>query len=118
MTRRKPTCCQCFWPWAVLDVATYADRGIDILGEQDALGFDHKEVGELFNIISETLERSLLDGEVLTRSELGSEALANSKLSSKLGGSCGTKCHPDGLEEISEDVQVSSGEDEDDGGSK
>ena len=99
-------------------LVTYGDGGVHILGEQDALRLNDKEVGELLNVIGEALKRCLLDGEVLARSELGSESLADRELSSKFCSSRGTKGHPCSLEDVSEEVEVSSGKDEDDDGGK
>jgi hypothetical protein len=63
---------------------TYSNRGVNVLGEDDALGLDDEEVDELLAVVQEALERSLGDGEVLSRPELGSQAFAEGHLSGEL----------------------------------
>ena len=95
-----------------------SNSNVDVLSKDDALRLDHEEVDELLDIVEETLKRSLGDGEVLARPELGSETLSNRKLSSNLCGGSGTKYNPGELEDVADDVQVTGGEYEEDGGSE
>ena len=97
---------------------TYGNRSVDILSEKDTLGLNDEEVDKLLNVIGKALKRCLLNGEVLTGAELGSEALADGELSSKFCSSRGAKGHPGGLEDVSEEVEVASGEDKDNDGGK
>jgi hypothetical protein len=99
-------------------MCTYSSSGIHVLGENYALRLNDEEVDELLNIVEQTLERGLGDGEVLTRPELGGKATAKCQLSSNLCSSGCTKCQVEELEGVADDVEVSRSEDEEDGSSK
>lgn len=93
-----------------------SNGNVDILGEDNALGLDDEEVDELLNIVEQALKRGLGDGEVLSGPELRSKALSKNKLSGNFCRSGGTENNPGQLEDVADNVQVTGGEDEDDGG--
>lgn len=93
-----------------------SNGNVNILSKDNALGLDNEEVDKLLDIVQETLQRCFGDGEVLARPELGGETLSKSELSSNLGRSSGTEHNPTQLEDPADYVQVTSGEDEEDGG--
>lgn len=64
---------------------TYTNRCPDVLGEDDALELNHKEVDELLKVVEEALERLLGDGQVFARSHPGSQAISKQRFSSNLG---------------------------------
>lgn len=71
-----------------------------------------EEVDELLDIICQALERGLGDGKVLSGAELGGQTPSDSQLSSNLRGSRKTECHVGSLEDVSNEIQISGGEDE------
>jgi hypothetical protein len=97
---------------------TYSNGNIDVLSEDNTLGLDDEEVDELLNIVGHTLQRGLGNGEVLARPELRGKATAESELSDNLRCSSSTEDHVGGLEDVTDQVEVSCGEDEDDRGSE
>lgn len=100
------------------DRVTYSSSGIHVLGEHYALRLDDKEVDKLLDIIEQTLKRSLGDGEVLARTELGGKTTAECYLSSDFSGCGCTQCHVEEFKGVADDVEVTGGEDEEDGASK
>lgn len=96
---------------------THNRRGRDVLSKQDSLRLDHKEVDELVDITNQRIESLPRNGVVLSRSELGSEAIAKDGLSSNLGQDGDAQSHPGKLESVSNDIEVSSHEDQGDDGS-
>jgi hypothetical protein len=96
-------------------VKTYRTSGVHILSEDNPLRLDDEKVDELFHIIEEALEGGLGDGEVLLRSELARETTAEYQLACNFGGSCCSQRQINSLEQISDDVEVSCGEDEGNG---
>lgn len=97
-------------------IKSYSDGGKDVLCEDDALRLNNEEVNKLMNITSERIKSLLGNSVVLLWANLGSQALTEESLSSNFGSNSYPKCHPCKLEAISEDVEVSGSEDEEDGG--
>lgn len=95
-----------------------SNSDVDVLGEDDALRLDDEEVDKLLDIVQETLQGRLGNSEVLARPELGCNTLSKSSLSSDLCRSSTAKHDPSRLEDVADDVEVTSGEDEDDSGGK
>lgn len=93
-----------------------SDGNVNVLSKDNALGLDNEEVDELLNIVKQTLERRLRDSKVLAGPELGSETLSDCQLASDLCRGSGTEQDPSQLEDVADDVQVTGGEDEEDGG--
>ena len=95
-----------------------SNGNVDVLGEDNALRLDDKEVDELLNIVKQALKRCLGDSEVLPWPELRSKTLSKSKLASNLCCSGGTKYDPGEFEDVADDIQVTGGEDENDSSSE
>lgn len=94
----------------------YSNRRENILCEDNALRLNDKEVNELVDIAKHRVKSLLGHGVVLAWADLGGEARREQGLASDLGQDGNTQSHPCELEPISEDVHVSSSEDEEDGG--
>lgn len=90
----------------------------DVLDEDDTLELDDEEVDELLGVVQEALKGLLGDDEVLARSHLGGNAIAKESLAYNLGRSSGAEHDVEGLEGVADDVQVASGEDEENGRSE
>lgn len=99
-------------------MVAYSSSGIHVLSKHYALRLDDEEVDELLHIIEQTLQRGLGDGEVLAWAELGGETAAECQLSCNLSCCGRTKYHVESLQAVADDVEVSSGKDEDNGGGK
>lgn len=97
---------------------TYSNGDVDVLSKDNTLGLDDEEVDELLSIVGHALKRCLGDGKVLAWPELRGETTSESQLSNNLCCSGGTKCQVRGLEDVANQVEVSGGEDEDEGGGK
>jgi hypothetical protein len=66
------------------------------------------------NITNNSVQSILGDGKVLSWAELGGQTSVENSLTSELSQDSNTECDPSKLEDVSEDVEVSCGEDEDD----
>lgn len=95
---------------------TYSQRSPDVLGKDDTLGLDDKEVNQLMNIADEDVEGLARNGVVATGPELTGYASVHNSLSSGLGGDGDAQDHPCELEAPSDHVQVPNREDEGDDG--
>lgn len=97
---------------------TYGSRSIDVLGEEDALSLNDKEVDELVDISDQSVEGLAGDGVVLARTQLAGQTVAKDGLTGDLSEDGDAQSHPGELERVSEDIEVSDGEDEADDGGK
>ena len=66
-------------------MGTHSDGHCNILGKQNALELNDKEVDELFNVIEESLQGLLGNAVVSTRTKGGSHTGASDSLSNDLG---------------------------------
>lgn len=97
---------------------TYSDSDVDILGEHDTLRLNNEEVDELLKVVGHALKRSLGNGVVLARPELRSKTTSESHFTDNLSGCRKSEYHVGHLEHVADQVQVSGGEDEEDGRTK
>jgi hypothetical protein len=93
---------------------TYSSRGTDVLGEEDSLSFNHKEVDQLVHISYHCIERFARNHKVLLGTELRGDAISEDGLAEHFEGDGSTQGEPSKLEEISDDIKVSGSEDEGD----
>lgn len=94
---------------------TYSTRNKDILREDDLLSLNDEEVDELVDISDKRVEGLLGNGIVFLWADLGGEASREEGLSSNLSQHSDTQNHICKLEAVSENIEVSGGEDEEDG---
>lgn len=98
------------------DIGTYQDGGVDILGKNDALELDDKEVDELLDVSQHCLEGLAREGVVSLRSHLASKALSEDELADNLRCCRASQQDVKTLQCESRDWQVACGEDEGDEG--
>ncbi len=79
------------------------------------LSLNDEEVDELVDISDKRVEGLLRNGIVLLWANLGGEASRKNGLSGNLGQHSDTQNHICKLEAVSDDIEVSGGEDEEDG---
>lgn len=95
---------------------TYGKRSKNVFSKDNTLSLDDKEVDELVDIPNKNVKSLARDGVVAARSDLSGQTLVEDNLANNLSGNGHTKNHPRNLETPSEDVEVSSREDEGDDG--
>lgn len=94
----------------------YRSGGRNVLGENNALGLDDEEVGQLVDITNQDIEGLAGDGVVSTGAKLAGDACVHNQLTSNLGGDCDAQDHPRKLEAPSQHIEISNREDEGDDG--
>lgn len=77
---------------------TYGSRSIDVLGEEDALSLNDKEVDELVDISDQSVEGLAGDGVVLARTQLAGQTVAKDGLTGDLSEDGDAQSHPGELE--------------------
>ena len=92
--------------------STYQKGCPEVLHEDDALELNNEEIDELLSVVQESLERLFGNDEVLLRSHLRGDAISQHSLACNLSCSSDTKDHVEGLECIANNIEVASGEDE------
>lgn len=93
------------------DYQTYGGGSKDILGKDDSLGLNDKEVDELMNVPNKGIQSLTRHCVVPTRANLSSKAIVENDLTKHLGKNGYTKNHPRNLESPSKKIQVSRSED-------
>lgn len=94
---------------------TYSTRRQDVLGEEQTLRLDNKEVDQLIQIPGHVIQRRLWHCVVPPRADLSRESRIEERASSCLCGNGNTKDHPCELQRVAEKVKITGGEDEGDG---
>ncbi len=98
-------------------IATHSSRSTEVLGEEDALALNDKEVDELVDVANHAIEGRSRDGVVAAGTHLRGQSVAENELTGSLGADGDGERHPRQLERPADDIEVSGGEDEgDDGG--
>lgn len=97
--------------WFYGECLTYSNGGPDVLGEEDALELNDKEVDKLLNITSEALEGLAGDCVVLPGAQLGGNALTENEATNKLGGRSHTENGENGLQDEALDRDEADDED-------
>lgn len=98
-------------------MGTYRDGSPDVLGEQDALRLDDREVDKLVDIANSGIKSLAGDGVVFAGAELARDTGVHDGLTGNLGGDGDAQNHPGKLEAPSEDIEIPNCEDEADDGS-
>lgn len=93
---------------------TYGSRRIHILGEQDPLSLNDKEVDELVDIADHGVESLAGNSVVLAGADLGSQTAVQDRLAGNLGGHGDAEDHPGKLESPSENIKIPNREDKSD----
>jgi hypothetical protein len=94
-----------------VEYQTYGSGSKDVLGKDDSLGLDDKEVNELMNVPNKGIQSLTRNCVVPTRANLSSKTVVENDLAKHLGKNGYTKDHPRNLESPSEKIQVSRSED-------
>ena len=97
---------------------THKKSGPEVLNEDHTLELDDEEINQLLSIVQETLKRLLRDDKVLLRPHASCNAIAKHSLACDLCRSGDAEDDVEGLKRIANDIEISSGEDEEDGGGK
>lgn len=92
-------------------MATYRSRSTDVLGKENALRFDDKEVDELVDVTEDSVEGLAGNGVVAAGTKLAGDARVHNQLASTLGGDDNAQSHPGRLESIAQRIQVPNRED-------
>jgi hypothetical protein len=99
-----------------LEYRTYSGGSKDVLGKDDPLGLDDKEVNELMNVPNKGVQSLAGNCVVSTRADLSGKAVVENDLTKNLGKNGYAKNHPRNLKSPSEKIQVSRSEDSTDDG--
>ena len=91
---------------------TYSCRGVDVLGVDDALGLDDKEVEQLVDAAENLVEGIARQGVVLAGAELAGKTLVKDKLADNLSGHSDAEKHPSQAQPPPENIQESEGDNE------
>lgn len=94
---------------------TYSASSNKILGEDDALELDDKEVDELLDVVQKALQGGLADSEVLLRAHLAHQTLAKRHPACDFSRGADSQNHVKHLQHQPNDIQIAGAEDEDDG---
>lgn len=97
-------------------MGTYGSRSVNVLSEDDALGLNDEEVDELVDITNHSIESLAGNSVVSAGSDLGSKTVVEDNLANNLGGNGNTQDHPGELECITDDIEISSREDQSNNG--
>lgn len=94
---------------------TYSSGDEQVLGEDDLLGLNDEEVDELVDISNQRVQCLLGNSVVLLGANLGSETGGEESLSNSFSQNSDTQNDVCKLEAVSDDIEVSGREDEEDG---
>jgi len=94
-----------------VEYQTYGGGSKNVLGKDNSLGLDDKEVNELVNVPNKGIQSLARYCVVSTRANLSSKAVVENGLAKNLGKNGYTKNHPRNLKSPSEKIQVSRSED-------
>lgn len=72
----------------------YSSGNTNVLGKENALSLNDKEVGELVNITDHAVDGVAGDGVVSARAKLRGKAVTEHKLAGGLGGDGNSEGHP------------------------
>lgn len=95
----------------VVREGAYRGRSANVLGEQDTLRLDDKEVGQLVDISKDSIEGVARNCVVAARTKLAGDARVHDQLAGNLGRDDNSQGHPGSLESVAQHIEVPNRED-------